>query len=300
MSYSVLAKKRIGGSDFMNSNVDLHVHTTASDGSLDPTDVVRIAAEKKLSAVAITDHDTTDGIVEALAAGGRFGIEVIPGIELSTYIDGIGSLHLLGLWIDKDNNDMQKLLIGLREGRLVRNQNILQALSGLGIPVDHEAVMRYAGGKVVSRLHIASAMIDRGYISSHKEAFDRYLGYGKPAYFGRKRLDPVDAIGLVRNAGGVAVLAHPGILKIERDRLEAEIRRLASLGLGGVEAIHTDHKPEDVVFLKRCAADLGLAVSGGSDFHGDSKPGVAIGSQSVSHQLLAALRSRCRSDQGSA
>ena len=274
----------------VNATIDLHVHTTASDGSLSPTEVIRIAAKKGLRAIAITDHDTTDGVEEALKVGEPLGIEVIPGIEFSTHVEGMGSLHLLGLWVDRDDRAMQSILHDLRDGRLARNQKILKSLADLGMSLDPEEVTRHAGGKVVGRLHIAAAMIDRGYIASYKEAFERFLGYGKPAYWGRKRLFTEEAITLIRNMGGVAVLAHPGILKVERDRLEAEIKRLVSCGLGGIEAIHTDHTPADKEFFKGLAARYGVAVSGGSDFHGDSKPGVEVDSQSVPYALLSGLK----------
>ena len=278
----------------MSETIDLHVHTTASDGSVSPEDVIRIAAQKKLRAIAITDHDTTDGLAVAHETGLRLGIEVVPGIELSTRVDRIGSMHLLGLWVDVNNGPMQSILGDLREGRNERNQNIIKSLADLGMPIDLDSVKRHAGGRVVGRLHIASVMIDRGYVSSHREAFEKYLGYGKPAYCGRKRLDIKDAIVMIRNAGGVSVLAHPGIVRVDRNLLEVEIKHLVSCGLGGLEAIHTDHKPEDVQFFRQLAERYGVPISGGSDFHGESKPGIEIGSQSVPYGLLTPLKNMRR------
>jgi predicted metal-dependent phosphoesterase TrpH len=273
----------------MEQFVDLHVHTTISDGTLTPTEVVELAAEKGLRAITISDHDTTAGVKEAQLAGKKYHVQIIPGIEVSTYIEGVGSMHMVGLGLDLDNKRLQQALDELVQGREVRNTNILRKLRELGYEVEEERVRELAGGAVVGRLHIATAMMEKNYVASLHEAFDCYLGSGKPAYMHRRRFTPEESIAMIREAGGVAVMAHPFSLRLDRDQLERHIRNMAEIGLGGIEILYPEHTAEFREYLFKIAEKYHLAPSGGSDFHGANKPGIELGSQRVPVSFLKAL-----------
>jgi predicted metal-dependent phosphoesterase TrpH len=246
---------------------DLHVHTTASDGLHPPEEVVRMAQEAELAAVAITDHDTTEGIVRALAEGERIGITVIPGIEISSVAAG-QDIHVLGYYMNIADNELQERLRELRAVRDRRNEMIAAKLNELGIPLDLKSVYaqhaeRLQAGQTVGRPHLAEWLLAHGYVSSVKEAFDRFLGKDGAAYTNPPRIHPLEAIALIRRAGGVAVLAHPGLY--DRDELIAE---LVAGGLVGMETRHSDHSPDTEMHYDRLAAAHGLIATGGSDFHG--------------------------------
>ncbi|MBN2493475.1 MAG: PHP domain-containing protein [Deltaproteobacteria bacterium] len=274
----------------MPQRVDLHTHSTASDGTLEPGALVALAREWGLVAIALTDHDCMDGLAEASRAGRRFGVEVVPGVELSTRRP-FGSLHVLGYWIDEQHVELCAALAAIRGGRQLRNERILARLAVLGMELDAGRVRALAGGEVIGRPHIAKAMQAAGWVGSVDEAFERYLGSGRPAYVPRLRLEPPEAIALVHAAGGLAVLAHPGIAGLEPPVLEAEIESLAACGLDGLEAIYPEHSEAQRRELERLAGRLGLAVTGGSDFHGELKPN-RLGEPPVPAELLEALRAR--------
>jgi predicted metal-dependent phosphoesterase TrpH len=195
--------------------IDLHTHTTASDGSFPPAEVMGMAEQAGLAAVAITDHDTTDGVGEALAAGEKMRVEVVPGVELSVNHARLGSLHILGYWIQTSHPDLAVRLESIRGGRDQRNQKILARLADLGCPLDLFEVQAIAGGEVIGRPHLAQAMIKHDYVKSTQEAFDRYLARGKPAYMERDRMSSAEAIDRIHRAGGVAVWAHPGLIGLD-------------------------------------------------------------------------------------
>lgn len=247
--------------------VDLHVHTTASDGLHSPEEVVRMAQEAGLAAVAITDHDTTEGIPTALAEGERIGMTVIPGIEISS-IAGGQDIHVLGYYMNIADDELQERLRDLRAVRDRRNEMMAAKLNELGIPLDLAAVYdqhaeRLQAGQTVGRPHLAEWLLAHGYVGSVKEAFDRYLGKEGAAYVNPPRIHPLEAIAIIRRAGGVAVLAHPGLY--DQDELIAE---LVAGGLAGIETRHSDHSPETEAHYDRLAAAYGLFATGGSDFHG--------------------------------
>ena len=251
--------------------VDLHVHSNVSDGTRSPREVVFHAKEKGLHAMALTDHDTVGGLDEAIEAGALYQIEVIPGIELSADFPN-DNLHFVGLCIDYKNKDFLTKLTPLRDARKIRNAKMLAQLRDLGfnIAVDENS-------DITTRAHFARALLEGGYVASIKEAFDLYLSPGKPGYVKRVTPSPEECIDLIHEAGGVAILAHPTLYNLSMVDLEELIVRLAHYGLDGIEAIYPLHSPEEEAYFIVLARKLNLIISGGSDFHGDNKPGLELG-----------------------
>lgn len=282
--------------------VDLHSHSTFSDGSETPTEVVRLAARAGVAAIALTDHDILTGLGEGRLAAAQEDIELIPGVELSLDWSGIahdsdsrGGMHLVVLWVDDEPGPLQDRLADLRRGRDDRNQTIVERLAHLGLDIPMAEVTARAGGGAVGRPHIAGVMVDHGYVPDIGTAFDLYLGNRAPAYVGRRRLAPDEALRLARLSGGVPILAHPYTLRYEHDPdLESLLRDLAGLGLVGLETDHSGPEPARRRILRRMADRVGLAPSGGSDFHGAYKPGVFVGTGtgdlSVPDEFLEVLR----------
>lgn len=279
--------------------LDLHAYTTASDGDHTPTELVRHAADVGLTALGVTDHDTTAGLHEALEAGKRYGVEVVPGIELSAKIEK-GQCHLLGYGIDPDHAGLNARLQDVIDKRNSRNARIVEKLQALGIPITLEEVEAEAGGEVVARPHFARLLMEKGVVGSMQEAFDAYLAKGAKAYVDRERLTQEEAIRLIHEAGGVAILAHPNNLKEDTAKTEAIIRALQSLGLDGIEARYNRHTPEDTAHYLALADRLGLLTTGGSDFHGPTvKPTVYLGhvegDQAAPLSLLGSLKAARKS-----
>lgn len=273
--------------------VDLHTHTTCSDGTYSPRELVEYAKKKGLSAIAITDHDVVDGVEEAKQCGERLGIEVIPGIEVSTAFEG-KEIHIVGLFIDIYNEDMNKSLDDMRNKRVERNKTVTQRLQDLGLDISYQDILKTADGNIVTRAHIAKALRNKGYVSSTKEAFERYLGDGKLAYVKREVFSWQDTLSMINNAGGVAVLAHPLIYKMTRRNLENTVAELAENGLKAIEGYYSTFSPSDTKYIKMLADKNKLKISGGSDFHGDNKPGldfaVGYGGLSVPYSVLEGLK----------
>jgi predicted metal-dependent phosphoesterase TrpH len=274
---------------------DLHSHTSASDGLLRPKETVALALQAGLAGLAITDHDTVAGVQEALSAGIAHGIDVIAGVEISTTADG-EDIHVLGLWIDPEDETLMARLSSNRDVRRRRNQAMIQSLRKLGFQVTLEEAERIAaerrGGKdrSVSRPHIAELLVRKGFVSSVKEAFDSYLGNGCPAYISIDRIPPEEAIRWIHDAGGAAVIAHPGLYK----HADGLIKRLAASGMDGVEAAHADHDAEQENHYRALASQCGLIATAGSDFHGirDGVPFHAmLGSKAVDSHTMQALQS---------
>ncbi len=271
---------------------DLHVHTTASDGTLTPAEVVDVAAARGLAAVGIADHDTVSGVGEALRRAAERGAdapEVIPAVEINTDWRA-KEIHVLGYFIAWDDPDLAAALACLREGRLARVRRMLDKLAGLGRPVSLERVLSLGGEGSVGRPHVARAMVEAGHVGSIKEAFDLYLARGRPAYVERMRFSPAEAVRTVVKAGGVPVLAHPG-----GEVGPALIRDLVAVGLEGLEVWHPEHGRREETLYAAMARELGLVVTGGSDSHG---PGLAygaeIGTYTVSYDVVRELRERWR------
>lgn len=245
---------------------DLHTHSTASDGTGSPADNVRLAREAGLAAVALTDHDTTAGLEEALAEGERLGIRVVPGVELSTMQDGL-EIHVLGYFLDWRDGRWQERLASQRGARMRRNAMIIERLNALGMPISMDEVKRAAAGQgsgaSIGRPHIAAVLFERGYVSSVSEAFERFLGSAGAAYVRVPRPTPLEAVSWIHEAGGAAVVAHPGLYG--RDEL---VEALLRAGADGVEAYHSDHSPDDEARYAAMAERHGVIATGGSDYHG--------------------------------
>ena len=282
--------------------IDLHVHSNASDGTYAPAEVVRLAKEGGLRALALTDHDTIDGLAEAVAAAPRYGVEVIPGVEVSARFPG-GSMHILGLDINFPNGHLNERLAVLKRARAERNPQIIAKLNALGIKITLKQVEKLSGQGQMGRPHIARALMEAGYVRSIQEAFDLYLRYDGQAYVPKFRFPPAEAIAMIREVQGVPVLAHPFTLNLESAAaLKNTLEELMALGLAGVEAIYSDHTPEQEALYLRLAGELGLLVTGGSDFHGDNKPEVSLGhmpgQEKLTYERVEALKAWRRREYG--
>lgn len=276
--------------------IDLHTHTTHSDGSASPEELIARASSKGARSVAITDHDTVDAFAEARAAADRFGVEFVPGIEISADFSP-GTMHILGYFIDGESRALKEKLAMLKNAREERNPEIARRLEGLGFDISYEEVIQLAGNKVVGRPHFASVLVKKGYVRSIQEAFDRLLKKGAPAYVEKARLSPRDSIELIQGAGGVAVLAHPYQLKLSSYEAADElVTELAALGLDGVEAIYSRHSPDQRSMYSEIAVRHHLLITGGSDYHGSYKPDIdlvtGLGDLEVPYALLEALQAR--------
>ena len=257
--------------------VDLHVHSTASDGSESPSEVVRLAARAELAAIALTDHDTLEGVEEARDEADRQGIELIPGVELSCEWER-GGLHLVVLFLEPGRGPLQDRLGALRDARSRRNRVIAERLADLGMDIDYREVLEQSGGGSVGRPHFAAVMKRKGYVPDLGTAFDRYLGAGGPAYVPRRLLSPGEAISLACRSGGLPIVAHPHTLGLDNAaEYAATYRRLAGSGLAGVECFYGEYDHTTRRDLERSVRSFGLLPSGGSDFHGDYKPGLRVG-----------------------
>lgn len=273
---------------------DLHSHTSASDGTQTPAANVRLAKEVGLAALAITDHDTVSGVAEAMAEGVRLGIEVVPGVEISTVAEG-QDIHVLGYYIDIEDETFLGRLSQLRKTRDQRNEMIIERLHKLGMDITMEEVIDWASESKqeddsIGRPHIAQALMHKGYVGSVNEAFERWLGKNGAAYVHLPRIQPGTAIQWIHEAGGTAVLAHPGLY--DNDEL---VIKLIKEGLDGIEAYHSEHSPEAELKYRKIADQYGLFVTAGSDFHG-SREGVlyhgALGSRRIDVAVLEKLSKR--------
>lgn len=257
---------------------DLHAHTTASDGTYTPTELVSAACAAGLTYLAVTDHDTLGGLPEALAAARAAGIRLLPGVELSA--EGApGKCHLLGLGIDPDHADLRDTLATLSANRRARNARMADRLTALGMSITLEEVTAAAPtGANVGRPHFAQTMVAKGYVRDTQEAFNRYLGDEAAAYVEKQTLSPGEAIRLIHDAGGLCFIAHPGLLKLaQHETQETRMSALKALGLDGLEAYYSAYSPAETERFLRLAAKLGMLVTGGSDFHGANRPEVRIG-----------------------
>ena len=264
---------------------DLHLHTNASDGQYSPTELVELA--RKFDVIAITDHDTTEGIAPAQQAAQFQGAPaVIPGIELSAE-DDEGDVHVLGYYVDIHNADFQETLKRFRDNRYRRGQLMLEKLAAMNMPLQWGRVTAIANGGAIGRPHIARAMLEAGYVESVKDAFNRFISNDGPAYVARTRLSPEESVGLIHKASGVAVLAHPGLLKDYR----AMLQRMIAVGLDGVEVNHPSNSEAVRLDLRGIARSNRLIMTGGSDFHGPNiKPDVTLGMVSPPEGVVDALK----------
>lgn len=260
----------------MKDMIDLHVHSNASDGTFSPREIVEYAVEKGLRAVALTDHDTTDGIEEAVAAAEGTSLEVIPGIEISTTWWG-KDVHIVGLGIDWKNARFQEELLRFQQSRDSRNLMMMERLREHGMDVTYEKMMEEFPKSVWTRAHFARFLLERGYVSSIKEAFDRFLGDHASCYVPREKVTPFQGIQLIHEGGGKAVFAHPVLCRLSDGNLEKMTAEMKKAGLDGLEAYYPTYRPAEEGAMIRLAKRLSLRLSGGSDFHGANKPNIDLG-----------------------
>jgi predicted metal-dependent phosphoesterase TrpH len=275
---------------------DLHLHTTASDGTMSPAELVRYAQKKGLRAIAITDHDTIEGLPEGIQEGNKVGLEVIPGVELSADA-ATGTMHLLGYYIDPACSELAGKLRVLQQARMERNLAIVEKLRGLGMPIELSEVKAAPEHGQIGRPHFAYTMVQKGYAQNIQDAFDRYLGKGRPAYVEKFRFSPAEAMDFIRKAGGITVLAHPFTLKqAEPQDFEALIRELKEKGLDGIEVYYPEHSDGQKRLYRDMAQKYGLVISAGSDFHGLNKDeadlGEGYGDRKLTYSLVEALKAR--------
>jgi predicted metal-dependent phosphoesterase TrpH len=263
---------------------DLHLHTSFSDGTDTPEQVVELARQTGLSCIAITDHDNIEAIALARPLASRHGIELIPGVEMSSSAEGL-EVHLLGFLLDLDSAILQQHLTEQQARRVERVHEMVRRLQRIGLEIESEEVFQVAGEGTVGRPHVARVLLQHGYVSTLSEAFSRYIGSENPGFVPGSPLSPAEVIRVIREANGVPVLAHPIYLK--RDPL---IEELMKNGLVGLEVYHSGHTPEMVRHYEHVADRLGLLKTGGSDYHGDSKEGSPVGAVKVPYALVEALK----------
>lgn len=268
-----------------SKRIDLHIHSKHSDGLLWPHEIVNYAMKRKISAISITDHDTVAGIDSALKAGKEAGIEVISGIEISVSMNN-RELHLLGYFFDPNNPGIQSYNQTLNTARKERARDIIGLLNKSGFDLSMEQVLHISGNAPIGRPHIAEALVEHNYVFSIRDAFNKYLGEKKPAYVPKLFINPVYAIELIKNAGGLVFWAHPrtGYVK------EQEIKELADMGIDGLETIHSNHTQRDIKYLQEMTKKYHLLQSGGSDCHGGREGGILIGTLSVPYSFLNAMK----------
>ena len=275
--------------------IDLHCHSTFSDGSLTPEQLIAEAAKIGLAALALTDHDTTAGVPRFLAAAAATAVRAVPGVELSVDCSS-GVMHMLGYWMDLANPELVRQMDWIRDGRAMRNRAMFEKLNALGFAMTWDEVNAFAGEDVVGRPHFAQVMLQKGYAKDKNEAFDKWLGDGKPGYADRPRLTAEVAVALIRQAGGVAVLAHPYSLHVGKDAMASLLIELAAAGLAGVECYYSEHSADLTKEYLAMARQANLVPTGGSDFHGEVSPGihlgVGFGGLNVPDEVLGQLEAR--------
>jgi len=278
------------------NQVDLHVHTTASDGALTPTQVVQRAARLGLTVLAITDHDSVAGIPEALAAGAACGVEIIPGVEINTDVPG-AEAHVLGYFIDHRDQELEAKLAALREGRVGRARRMAEVLTGMGAPVRFERVLEIAGEGAVGRPHVAQALLEAGHVTSYGQAFDQYIGRNSPAYVERAKFTPAEACALICRARGLPVLAHPvffdryGKIKVRFDE-DGLLPEMMAQGLAGIEVYYNGYDAITIEHLLGVARRHNLIVTGGTDFHGLRQGDQDLGGVYVPRKVVRRLKER--------
>ncbi len=256
--------------------VDLHVHSNKSDGTFTPSELVTMAIEKNLTALALTDHDTTDGLEELANAAAGKPLAVVPGIELSTEYEG-KDIHIVGLFIDPTQSDFRAHLKAFVESRDDRNRKMCANLQEAGIPISYEALQEANPGSVITRAHYGTWLLEHGVVSSVADAFSKYLGDHTPYFVPREKVTPQQAVSLIQKAGGLAILAHPILYRMSRERLDILVRRLKEVGLTGIEAIYATYNSREENQIRQLASKYNLLLSGGSDFHGFAKPKLELG-----------------------
>jgi 3',5'-nucleoside bisphosphate phosphatase len=278
------------------NQVDLHTHTTASDGQFTPTQLVQRACRLGLRVLAITDHDTVAGVVEAQTAGAACGVEVLAGVEINTDVPG-AEVHILGYFVDPAHGELNAQLARIREGRVGRAKKMAEVLTTMGAPVRFERILEIAGEGSVCRPHVAQALLEAGHISSYSEAFSRYIGRDSPAYVERMKFTPAEACALIRRAGGLPVLAHPvhfdrwGKIKARFDE-GGLLPAMLDAGLAGLEVYYTGYDAITIEQLLQTARRYGLLATGGTDFHGIRPNEPDLGGVYVPMKVVRKLKER--------
>lgn len=279
----------------MEQRIDLHVHSTASDGTCSPTELIHLAKKAGLRAMALTDHDTTAGIPEALTAAAPADIELIPGVELSCSYQG-KEIHIVGLFLDHTDPHLNQVLSEFRDNRDNRNVQMIQRLQDAGFSLTLEQLQERFQDSVLTRAHIARYLVDTKQVKDLDTMFNRYIGDTCPCYVPRQKISPFEAVSLIRAAHGVAILAHPLLYHLQPAELETLVSDLSDCGLTGLEALYSTHFGKDTENMKQLAARHGLLISGGSDFHGDNKPYIHLGTGKgqlfIPYSVLEALKDR--------
>jgi predicted metal-dependent phosphoesterase TrpH len=272
--------------------IDLHTHTTYSDGTFTPSELVSLALERELTTLAVSDHDSTEGVPEAFMAAKGTGLEIVPATEFSTLYDG-QACHMLCYWMDLEDEEFQSELQRLREDRYDRGRRMVERLRELGYPVSFERVEEIAQGRNIVRPHVAQVLLELGVIESIDQAFTpELIGTGGRAYVEKHALDPLEALALIKRAGGVAVIAHPGLWREGLGVSDDLIEELAANGLDGIEAAHTDHTPEMEARYRALARRLGLVATGSSDCHGTRYDPVRLGTVTTDPEEYARLKEK--------
>lgn len=274
----------------MQKVADLHIHTSLSDGTFSPEKVVQYSKEKGLDAIAITDHDCCDGITPALIAAKDLDIEVIPGVELTVEMEEEDELHILGYFIDWYDRAFLKKLNEISAARKKRAKKILRKLQRHGVEITEKELFEFSGPGCVGRLHIAHLLVRKGFVSSIAEAFRKYIGNKAPCYVKKFKLSPKEAVKMIEDVGGVAVLAHPRTITAKNEFREKIIRTLIRDGVKGIEVYHSDHTRKDEDEFKSLAERYNLLITGGSDCHGFGKKQVLIGTVKVPYELVEKLK----------
>lgn len=276
--------------------IDLHTHSNCSDGTYSVKELIDYAHEKNLAAIALTDHDTVIGLDEAIDYTGKTysDIEFIPGIEFSTVNEG-KDVHVVGLYIDHHNEEFQRRLQAFADSRRERNEKMCRKLTEeAGLPISYDELLEAFPNAVITRAHYAKLMLDKGYVNSRQEVFDKYIGDHCKYYVPRENITPEDAIELILLAGGVPILAHPILYHMSDEKLEALVVRLIDAGLKGIEAIYSTYEPAEERQIRNLAQKYDLLISGGSDFHGANKPkidlGVGYGKMFIPEELLTGIK----------
>jgi hypothetical protein len=272
------------------TGIDLHAHSTSSDGTRTPTELVGLAAELGLDVLALTDHDTTDGLAEAAAAAGDAGLELVPGVEFSATFEG-SSIHVLAYYPDPADPEFVAELARLRDDRFRRGERMVEKLQALGYPISFERVREISGGKNIVRPHIARALVEAGVVPTEKDAFtDDLIADGGRADVQKHALHPLDALSLIRTSGGVCVLAHPGMWASQRSVPQGLIEQMAEGGMAGLEADHPDHTPEQRAHYRELAGRLGVVATGASDFHGRPDEPITLGTVTTDPEAFERLK----------
>jgi predicted metal-dependent phosphoesterase TrpH len=274
------------------AGIDLHTHSYFSDGTLSPAELFDLGRERGLEVMALTDHDTISGVPEARQSAALAGLELVPGVEFSAEHDGV-SIHVLAYWPDEDDTEFQAELLRLQESRLHRGERMVEKLQELGYPVSFDRVREIAAGKNIVRPHIAQALVEAGVLAQEVDAYtDDFIGDGGRAYVEKHALAPVDALAVIKKAGGVCVIAHPGMWRGNDPVPDELIEKMAAGGMDGIEVDHPDHTPEQRAHYRDVADRFGLVPTGSTDYHGERSPDVFPGDETTTRESFEELKSR--------